>query len=52
MPKGRSQTAISESTFENTLIHHHDTIPRLCLSSDNEDIIPISIQLFLWRQSR
>jgi len=52
MPKKRSQTTIFDAAFENTSTRHHDTIHKSCSSSDHEDIIPIPIQIFLWRQSK
>lgn len=52
MPKRRSQTAHLDTSFQSTLIHHHENIRKSCSSSDDEDTIPISIQSFLWRQSR
>ena len=48
MPKILLQTTM----FENSPIRHRGTLHKTCLSSDDEDIIPIPIQIFLWRQSK
>lgn len=52
MSKRRSQTTIFDGSFENISIHPHDTIHKTSSSLDQEDIIPIPIQIFLWRQSK
>jgi len=52
MPKLRSQTTISSTTTNNPTSRHRDTLSKPNATSDNEDIIPIPIQIFLWRQSK
>ncbi|CAF0895311.1 unnamed protein product [Rotaria sp. Silwood1] len=51
MPKQRLQTTTLNSASGNTSKRHCDTISKPNASSDNEDVIPIPIQIFLWRQS-
>ncbi|UJR20708.1 hypothetical protein I4U23_023829 [Adineta vaga] len=51
MPKVRSQTTVLETSVDNNLISHDNKIRKSCLITEHEDIIPIPIQLFLWRQS-
>jgi len=52
MPKQRTQTTTLNSASGNTSTRHRETISKPNLSSDNEDVIPIPIQIFLWRQSK
>lgn len=52
MPKQRPQPTTSNSASGNTSNRHRDTLTKPILSSDNEDVIPIPIQIFLWRQSK
>jgi hypothetical protein len=52
MPKRRSQTTIFDASFESTSTRYRDTIHKSYTSSDQEDRIPIPIQIFLWRQSK
>ncbi|CAF4726018.1 unnamed protein product, partial [Rotaria socialis] len=51
MPKQRSQTTTLNSATGNTSKRQCDTLSKPNSSSDNEDVIPIPIQIFLWRQS-
>ncbi|CAF0992403.1 unnamed protein product [Rotaria sordida] len=51
MPKQRLQTTTLNSASGNTSKRHCDTTSKPNASSDNEDVIPIPIQIFLWRQS-
>ncbi|CAF0857757.1 unnamed protein product [Adineta steineri] len=51
MPKIRSQPTMLDSTIENNSTYQFKTVRKCCLSSEHEDIIPIPIQLFLWRQT-
>ncbi|UJR28934.1 hypothetical protein I4U23_010152 [Adineta vaga] len=51
MPKQRTQTTTLNSSTTNPTSRHRDTLPKANTSSDNEDVIPIPIQIFLWRQS-
>ncbi|CAF5126272.1 unnamed protein product, partial [Rotaria magnacalcarata] len=51
MPKQRLQTTTLNSTTGNTSKRQCDTLSKPNSSSDNEDVIPIPIQIFLWRQS-
>jgi hypothetical protein len=52
MPKQRSQTTTLNSASGNPSIRHRDTLSKPSSPSDNEDVIPIPIQIFLWRQSK
>ncbi len=52
MPKQRTQTTTLNSASGNTSARHRDTLCKPSSSSDNEDVIPIPIQIFLWRQSK
>jgi hypothetical protein len=52
MPKQRPQTTTLNSASGNTANRHRDTLSKPNSSSDNEDVIPIPIQIFLWRQSK
>lgn len=52
MPKQRIQTTSLNATSGNTATRHRDTLSKPNASSDNEDVIPIPIQIFLWRQSK
>ena len=53
MPKQRSQaTTLNSASAGNTASRHRDTLSKHNSSSDNEDVIPIPIQIFLWRQSK
>lgn len=52
MPKQRTQTTTLNSASGNPTARHRDTISKPTSSSDNEDVIPIPIQIFLWRQSK
>jgi len=52
MPKPRPQATTLNSASGNTTSRHRDTISKPNASSDNEDVIPIPIQIFLWRQSK
>jgi len=52
MPKRRSQTTTFDASFDSTSTRFRDAIRKSFTSSDQEDRIPIAIQLFLWRQSR
>jgi hypothetical protein len=52
MPKQRLQTTALNSASGHTTTRHRDTISKPSSSSDNEDVIPIPIQIFLWRQSK
>lgn len=52
MPKPRSQTTTFNAPSASSTSRHHDTTSKHNASSDNEDVIPIPIQIFLWRQSK
>lgn len=52
MPKQRTQTTTLNSAAGNASTRHRDTLSKPNSSSDNEDVIPIPIQIFLWRQSK
>ncbi len=52
MPKPRPPATTLNSASGNTTSRHRDTISKPNASSDNEDVIPIPIQIFLWRQSK
>ncbi len=52
MPKPRPQATTLNSAFGNTTSRRRDTVSKPNASSDNEDVIPIPIQIFLWRQSK
>jgi hypothetical protein len=52
MPKVRSQTTIFDANFEISAIRQRDILHKTYSSLDDEDIIPIPIQIFLWRQSK
>ncbi len=52
MPKQRIQTTTLNSAGGTTSARHRDTVSKPSSSSDNEDVIPIPIQIFLWRQSK
>ncbi len=52
MPKPRSQTTTLNSATGYTSTRHRDTVSKPISASDNEDVIPIPIQIFLWRQSK
>ena len=52
MPKRRVQTTSFDAIFESSLIRHRETIRKSCFAFDQEERIPIAIQIFLWRQSK
>ena len=52
MPKQRSHTATLDSPSGSMIKRHCDTISKSNAPSDNEDVVPIPIQIFLWRQSK
>ena len=52
MPKRRSQTTIFETAFDNILTRHRETIRKSYSIINQDDTIPIPIQIFLWRQSK
>lgn len=52
MPKSRTQTTTFNAPTGNTSARARDTTSKHNASSDNEDVIPIPIQIFLWRQSK
>lgn len=52
MPKGRAPPALLETTFDYTPGSRRGTVRRSSAATDDEDVIPIAIQLFFWRQSR
>ena len=53
MPRQRSQRTPLDSIAGDTPKPRGDTLSKSPgISSDNEDVIPIPIQIFLWRQSK
>jgi hypothetical protein len=52
MPKKRSQTTSFDVGFESSFIRHRETIRKSYFTSDQDDRIPIPVQIFLWRQSK
>lgn len=52
MPKQRLQATTLNSASGNASKRPFDAISKSNSSSDNEDVIPIAIQIFLWRQSK
>ncbi|CAF1635142.1 unnamed protein product, partial [Adineta ricciae] len=51
MPKQRTQTTTLNSSTVNPTGRHRDTLSKANAAAENEDVIPIPIQIFLWRQS-
>ncbi|CAF1372114.1 unnamed protein product [Adineta ricciae] len=51
MPRLRPPSTVRETSFDNTFTPNYDTIRKSCFTTEDEDIVPIPIQLFLWRQS-
>ncbi|CAF1499533.1 unnamed protein product, partial [Adineta ricciae] len=51
MPKQRTQTTTLNSSTVNPIGRHRDTLSKANAAAENEDVIPIPIQIFLWRQS-
>lgn len=52
MPKQRTQTTTLNSSTVNPTGRHRDTLSKANAPAENEDVIPIPIQIFLWRQSK
>jgi len=52
MPKRRFQSTAFDAAFERSLNLHRYTIRKSYASFDQDDRIPIPIQIFLWRQSK
>ncbi|CAF4414152.1 unnamed protein product [Rotaria socialis] len=51
MPKKHLPTTTLNGNYESNLPFRRDTIHNTDLPSENEDFIPVPIQIFLWRQS-
>lgn len=52
MPKQRLQTTTLTTASGSTSRRQGDTVSKSITPTDSEDVIPIPVQIFLWRQSK